>query len=93
MEIRRFPNKLKLFRRRSNLSRKKVARHLGFADTSMLSRWECGLAMPNLMQAFCLAQAYGILPHELFQDQWNLTGDQMSVLAPQEPFNSNMQKL
>lgn len=71
MEFGRFPNKLKKYRRIAGHSQKKVARALGFADTSVISRWEHGAVLPNLQQAFKLSQLYGVLPHVLFECLWN----------------------
>ena len=55
MEISRVPNKLKSYRRCCGYSQKKVARMLGLADTSTLSRWEHGIAVPGMVQVFSLA--------------------------------------
>jgi transcriptional regulator with XRE-family HTH domain len=71
MGIDRYPNKLKRYRRIAGHSQKKVARALGFADTSVISRWEHGALLPNLQQAFKLSQLYDVLPHLLFERLWN----------------------
>lgn len=71
MEPGRFPNKLKKYRRIAGYSQKKVSNILGFADTSVLSRWECGSTLPNLLSVFKLSKLYGALPHELFDVLWN----------------------
>lgn len=90
MEMSWFPNKLKSFRHLNGYSRKKVARVLGHADTSTLSRWERGLVMPGLLQAFQLARMYKALPHELFNEFWEELGRDQSLLAlNDEPFISN----
>lgn len=70
MEEGRFPNKLRKFRRMAGLSQKKVARLLGFADASVISRWECGAALPNLLYVFKLAILYHAFVHELYEYQW-----------------------
>lgn len=70
MERGRIPNKLKSYRRRSGFSRKKVARVLGYSDTTALSRLENGRVLPSLLQAFQLSRMYGCLPHELFDEVW-----------------------
>ncbi len=90
MEISRIPNKLKLFRRCSGYSQKKVARLLGLADTSTLSKWEHGVAVPGLVQVFRLSRIYNSLPQELFEELWNHLGSEYSLLAQDhEPFSSN----
>ena len=92
MEIGQFPNKLKSLRRTNCYSRKKIARILGQTDTSTLSRWERGLLLPSLLQAFRLSRIYKVLPHELFHEVWNELGKDQSLLALEnEPFNSNQQ--
>lgn len=90
MENSRTPNKLKMFRRCSGYSQKKVARILGLADTSTLSRWEHGIAVPGLAQVFRLSRIYKTLPQELFDELWNHIGSEYSLLAQDdEPFTSN----
>ncbi len=90
MENSRTPNKLKMFRRCNGYSQKKVARILGLADTSTLSRWEHGIAVPGLVQVFRLSRIYKTLPQELFDELWNRIGSEYSLLAQDdEPFNSN----
>lgn len=89
MEISRTPNKLKLFRRCSGFSQKKVARILGLADTSTLSRWEHGLAIPGLLQVFRLSRIYNTIPQELFDELWHSIGSEYDLLAQDdEPFSS-----
>ena len=90
MEISRTSNKLKWFRRCQGYSQKKVARILGLADTSTLSKWEHGICYPSLLQVFRLARMYHILPHELFAELWQYTATEEDLLAnDDEPFNSN----
>ena len=79
-----------MFRRCSGYSQKKVARILGLADTSTLSRWEHGLAVPGLVQVFRLSRIYKTLPQELFDELWLRLEKEYSLLAQNdEPFNSN----
>lgn len=90
MEIRRTPNKLKLYRRGSGYSQKKVARILGLTDTSTLSRWEHGLVLPGLVQIFHLSCLYQKQPQELFDELWNQIEKEYGLLAQNtEPFNTN----
>ena len=77
-----------MFRRSCGYSQKKVARSLGLADTSMLSRWEHGTAMPGTVQIFRLAHIYKALPHELFEDVWKQVSLENDLLAQEEPFNN-----
>lgn len=79
-----------MFRQCSGYSQKKVARILGLADTSTLSRWEHGLALPGIVHVFRLSRIYHTLPQELFDGLWLRTEKEGRLLAPDsEPFNSN----
>jgi transcriptional regulator with XRE-family HTH domain len=90
MEISRYPNKLKLFRRCHGYSQKNIAGILGLAYTSTLSRWEKGISFPSVMQVFRLAKIYKTMPHELFIELWNQYDRERNLLAQEdEPFNSN----
>ena len=89
MEISRFPNKLKSYRRRCGYSQKKVARILGLADTSTLSRWEHGIAFPGIVQTFRLARIYHTEPEQLFDELWHRLGSENSLLTHEESVNSN----
>jgi transcriptional regulator with XRE-family HTH domain len=84
MEISRVPNKLKMFRRCSGYSQKKVARMLGFSDTSTLSRWEHGLSVPSMVQVFRLARIYRTWPHELFTELWYQVDTEPGLLTQTE---------
>jgi transcriptional regulator with XRE-family HTH domain len=85
----RFPNKLKLLRHSSGYSQKKVARILGYADTSMLSKWEHGKVLPSIVQAFRLSRIYRTIPHELFNGLWHHFDAEDDLLTQEESFNSN----
>lgn len=90
METGRYPNKLKMYRRSNGYSQKKVARLLGLADTSTLSRWERGVTLPSTMQVFRLARIYYTEPHALFDELWNqVEGDTNLLTQETEPFTSN----
>jgi transcriptional regulator with XRE-family HTH domain len=84
METSRFPNKLKAFRLQKGYSRKKMARMLGLADPSMLSRWERGVSMPSIVQVFRLARIYNTYPHELFDELWLQYEDTGNLLTLDE---------
>ncbi len=90
MEISRVPNKLKMFRRCSGYSQKKVARLLGLSDTSILSRWEHGITTPGIVQTFHLARIYHTWPHELFAELWYQVDSESGLLAHTgEPLTPN----
>ena len=89
MEISRVPNKLKKYRHCAGYSQKKLARLLGLSDTSLISRWEHGAALPNMRYAFCLSRLYDTLPHVLFEGLWNQFDSRASLLAQDEPNTSN----
>lgn len=89
MEKNRFPNKLKMFRRCSGYSQKKVAQMLGLSDTSTISRWEHGIAIPNTVQVFRLAGIYHTQPNELFDELWNQITLEFGLLTRKESINTN----
>jgi len=64
---------------------------LGHADTSTLSRWENGVALPSLLQAFQLATIYEVMPHDLYDELWLTQHNNEDLLLSDEPFNSNQQ--
>jgi len=71
-------------------SQKKVARMLSLADTSALSRWEHGIALPGIVQVFRLSRIYHALPQDLYDELWQNAGSESSLLAQdEESFNSN----
>ena len=51
-------NNLWIARKRAGLSQKAVARLLGHRSTSVISEYETGRLVPNLMNAFRLAAIY-----------------------------------
>lgn len=79
MEIRRYPNRLKKFRRLFCFSQKQVARLLGLADTSLLSRWEKGISVPSLVHLFRLARIYKTMPTEMYTDLWQTIIQEMAA--------------
>jgi transcriptional regulator with XRE-family HTH domain len=79
-----------MFRRCFGYSQKKVASILGLADTSTLSRWEHGIALPSSLYLFRLARIYQTVPHELFDSLWNHLDSENNLLAQDaEPFSTN----
>jgi transcriptional regulator with XRE-family HTH domain len=94
MEISRFPNRLKKYRKAFCLSQKQAAKLLGLTDASALSRWEKGVCFPNLVYLFKLSKLYHAFPNEMYFDLWQhvskeLTANENNLLAPQEPFIPN----
>jgi transcriptional regulator with XRE-family HTH domain len=59
-------NNLWIARRRMRISQKYVARLLGHASTTMLSKYECGQRTPPLVIAIKLAVIYRTAVEELF---------------------------
>ena len=62
------PNNLRLYRLKAGLRQVDVARQIGLDFVDRLSRWENGLAMPNVVNLFRLASVYKVPPQELYQD-------------------------
>lgn len=90
MEGGRIPNKLKTYRRSCGYSQKKVARLLGLADTSTLSRWEHGITFPGIVQVFRLARIYHTQPENLFDELWQQLEPEKGLLTHDELFNTNV---
>lgn len=67
---------------------------LDLIDTSPLSRWEKGIALPNLVQIFRLARIYKTMPSEMYFELWQNISNEMSakktnLLTHHESFTSN----
>ena len=61
------PNLLRKYRKARGLTQKDVARILGM-HRDRVSRWEQGLCLPTLSNAFRLAAVYRVLMDALFDD-------------------------
>ena len=62
------PNSLKRYRRARGLRQKDVAVILELKNTSMISRWEKGIFLPNTINIFKLAIIYRTMVDALFPD-------------------------
>ena len=96
MEKRRFPNRLKKYRRLFCLKQKEVATLLGLKDTSPLSRWEKGISLPNFVHLLGLSNIYKAMPQELYFDLWQTVSNEVSekvnnLLAQKESITTNSQ--
>lgn len=49
-------------------SQKEVAKILGFKNSSNISRWESGEAMPSVKNLLMLSALYATLPAELYDE-------------------------
>ncbi len=61
-------NKLRIYRRQSNLTQKQVAKILDLKCSSVISRWESGNKLPSLTQALQLAALFRRLVTDIFYD-------------------------
>jgi len=61
-------NCLRKYRRARGLTQKDVARVLRLHSTSLISRWEKGISLPNTTNAFRLAVVYRTMADALFID-------------------------
>lgn len=66
VEIIKTLNNLRKYRKAIGLTQKDVARILGLKNSSMISRWEKGVCLPSLPNAFKLAGLYCVLLDALF---------------------------
>ena len=62
------PNSLKRYRKARGLRQKDVAMILELKNTSMISRWEKGIFLPNTINTFKLAIIYRTMADALFVD-------------------------
>jgi len=65
-EFKKIPNCLRKYRKVIGLKQKEVARILGLKNSGMISRWEKGVCLPCLLNAFKLAGLYSVLVDALF---------------------------
>jgi transcriptional regulator with XRE-family HTH domain len=66
VEYKRIPNRLRKYRKERGLKQKDVAKILGLKNCGMISRWEKGVCLPSLLNAFKLAGLYCVLVDALF---------------------------
>lgn len=62
----RIPNLLRRYRKARGLSQRQAARILGVGSTSMISRWEKGISLPNALNVFKLAALYRTMADPMF---------------------------
>jgi transcriptional regulator with XRE-family HTH domain len=65
------PNSLRKHRKAAGLRQLDVAHLLGLESTDRISRWENGIAVPHLENAFKLAALYHVSLHDLYQDYFS----------------------
>lgn len=66
--LRKMPNLLRKYRKVRGLKEKDVARMLNLKSASRISRWEKGICLPSLANAFRLAALYRVMVDALFTD-------------------------
>ena len=66
VEYKKIPNYLRKYRKALGLKQKDVAKILGLKNSGMISRWEKGVCLPSLPNAFKLAGLYSMLVDALF---------------------------
>lgn len=66
VEYKRIPNNLRKYRKAIGLRQNDVAKILGLKNSGMISRWENGVCLPSLPNAFKLAGLYCVLVDALF---------------------------
>lgn len=60
------PNRLKKYRKLMNYSQKDIARILKLKSASIISRWENGASLPNVVNLFKLSILYRRLADQLY---------------------------
>lgn len=71
MTTKQYPNNLREFRVRAGLRQIDVAKRLGLDCADRLSRWENGLAVPNVVNLLKLAVIYDATPQQIFSQLYN----------------------
>lgn len=66
VEYSKIPNNLRKYRKALGLKQKDVAKILSLKNSGMISRWENGICLPSLLNAFKLAGLYCVLVDSLF---------------------------
>jgi len=66
VEYKKVPNNLRRYRKAIGLKQRDVANILGLKNSGMISRWEKGVCLPNLINASKLAGLYCVLVDALF---------------------------
>jgi len=70
-------NSLKRYRKARGLTQKEAAKILGLKSTSMISRWEKGVCLPNALNIFRLAVLYRTMADALFIDLLRALRDEL----------------
>jgi len=65
-EFKKIQNNLRKYRKAIGLKQREVAEILGLKNSGMISRWEKGVCLPSLVNAFKLAGLYSVLVDALF---------------------------
>jgi len=77
IDYRCIPNCLRKYRKARGLKQKEAAEILGLKSTSMISRWEKGVCLPNSLNIFKLAILYRTLADALFIDLMRLLKEEI----------------
>ena len=77
IDYKKIPNCLRKYRKARGLKQKEVALLLGLNSTSMISRWEQGICLPNSVNVFKLAVLYRIMIDALYIDHINLLKEEL----------------
>jgi hypothetical protein len=62
---------------------------LGLADTSVLSRWEHGVVLPNIEQVLRLSLIYETEPQQLFDVLWETLCNEYGLLSRHDSYTTN----
>jgi len=66
VDFKKIPNNLRRYRKAIGLKQRDVAKILNLKSAGMISRWEKGVCLPSLLNAFKLAGLYCVLVDALF---------------------------
>ncbi len=68
IDYKKIPNCLRKYRKARGLKQKEVSDILGLKNTSMISRWEQGVCLPNILNVFKLTVLYRVQVDTIFFD-------------------------
>jgi transcriptional regulator with XRE-family HTH domain len=81
MRRKRINNYLRFCRKARGLSQTQVAFILGLGSTSMISRWEAGVSLPDTLNSLRMAVIYNTTVDFLYEDARQAMLDELSTRA------------
>jgi transcriptional regulator with XRE-family HTH domain len=77
MRRKRIHNYLRMCRKARGFTQKEVAWIMGFENSSMISRWEKGVTIPETLNAIKIAALYNTTVDSVYEDVRNAASDEL----------------